>query len=507
MSVSFFNKYLKKHKVTVLFIILTAIFSFTFEFINPLIFRIIIDNIFIGKEFYLLNYIILIIISFFIVSSITGYFNTYLTNKLEYNLYKEMSVELFDKILNSSVKNHESNNVGDLMARIMGNVQLASKIVPQILLHMFMNLLLIFIPLAIMFYFNFYLTVVIVSPCILFLFLNVYMGKKIEIYESKVLKINGVLSSFLKEFLSVFLMLKVFNLKDWVNKKFEGKNKEYYNMSLKSGKVMASNYSLNFIFFALVITLFIIFGGRMVIDDSVTIGTFTAFLTYINMFFSPMAQISLLWSEYKSSLPVIDRINEIKEIKIENLGDKKLNITNGEIFFNNVDFSHENNKILENFTVQFSRGLNYIVGDNGTGKSTIMQLICGLYNVNEGEITIDKQNIDSLDPESLLNNIAIVFSYPYLFKGSIYENILVGNLEASKEEIDEVCRLVELDEFISSKEEGYDYDVGEAGQFLSSGEGQKVALARAIIKNSPILLLDEVTKSIDEETRNILSVR
>ncbi|MDR3292273.1 MAG: ABC transporter ATP-binding protein/permease, partial [Methanobrevibacter sp.] len=501
----FLNEYLKKYKLMILGIGLTAFLSFIFEFINPLFFKIIIDNIFINKEFYLLNSIIIYIVVFFVISSISGYYNTYLSNKLEYNLYRNISNKMFNKIMSLSMNNYENNNVGDLMTRIMGNVQIVSKIFPQILLHLFMNLLLIFIPLIIMFYINFYLTIIIISPCILFLFLNLYMGKRIEFYESKVLKINGDLSSFLKEFLSVSLMLKVFNLKNWIAKKFENRNNDYYGMSLVSGKISALNYSINFVFFAVVIILFIILGGKMVINNSITIGTFTAFLTYINMFFSPLAQFSLLWTDYKSSLPAIDRVKEIYDIKVEESGDQKLNLTKGEINFNKVDFAYENNKILNNFNAKFNKGLNYIVGENGAGKSTIMQLICGLYKVDSGEITFDEQDINTLDSENLLNHIATVFSYPYLFKGSIYENILVGNLKANKDDVVDVCKLVELDTFINSKKEGHDYDVGEAGQFLSSGEGQKVALARALIKNSPILLLDEATKSIDEETRNVMN--
>jgi ABC-type bacteriocin/lantibiotic exporter with double-glycine peptidase domain len=494
---------LKKHKLSLIIVILTSVFSFSFEFTNPLFFKIIIDNIFINKELYYLNLVIAGIILFFFVSAISTYFNIYFLNKLEYSLYKDISEELYDKVLNSPI-NHETNNVGDLMARITGNVQIMSGIISQIF-EMFMSLLMIFFPLIIMCYINSYLTLIIVSPCILFLILNYFLGKKVEFYQSKVLAINGSLYSFLKDSLSVFLMLKVFNLNNWSQKKFVDKNSGYYDIGVKTGKFIALDNSLNFLFVSIFTILFIIIGGYMVIEDSITLGTFVTFLTYINMFFSPISRLSTLWMHYKSSLPAIDRINEIKEIKVENSGDQKLNITNGEISFNKVDFAYENNKILNNFNAKFNEGLNYIVGENGAGKSTIILLICGLYKVNKGIITIDDQNINQIESTNLLSHVSTVFSYPYLFKGSIYENILVGNLKANKEDVKEVCRLVELDGFINSKEEGYDYDVGEAGQFLSSGEGQKVALARALIRNSPILLLDEATKSIDEETRNIIN--
>lgn len=223
------------------------------------------------------------------------------------------------------------------------------------------------------------------------------------------------------------------------------------------------------------------------------------------MFFAPISQFSTFWNMYKSATPAIDRIKEIMDMEIEKTGDEKLNFKNGAIVFEDVDFSYGEKQILKKFNAKFGKGLNYIVGDNGTGKSTIMQLICGILTPSKGKITIDEQDVSKIQQKSLFNYISIVFSNSYLFKGSIYENIIVGNLKAEKSDVEGVCKLVELDTFIKNNEDGYDYDVGEAGQFLSSGERQKIALARALIKKSPFLLLDEATKSIDEDTRKIMN--
>ena len=167
--------------------------------------------------------------------------------------------------------------------------------------------------------------------------------------------------------------------------------------------------------------------------------------------------------------------------------DREITITNGEIKFDNVWFSYDNRYILKGFNATFKKGLNYIVGDNGSGKSTILKLICLLYPVEKGRIKVDGQDILEIKREGLIKNISMIFSDPYMFDGSIYENIKIGNLDAVKEDIIRVSKLVKIHEFIESTPNKYDTEVGEDGLMLSSGEKQKIALARAVLKNSPII--------------------
>jgi ABC-type bacteriocin/lantibiotic exporters, contain an N-terminal double-glycine peptidase domain len=178
-------------------------------------------------------------------------------------------------------------------------------------------------------------------------------------------------------------------------------------------------------------------------------------------------------------------------------------VNDGIIKFDNVWFSYDNRYILKGFNATFAKGLNYIVGDNGAGKSTILKLLCTLYPVDKGHITIDGHEITDIKRNDLRKNISMIFSDPYLFDGSIYENIHIGDLAASREKVIHAARLVCAHEFISSSPKGYETNIGENGLKLSSGEKQKIALARAILKNSPIILLDEVTKSIDAESRKL----
>ena len=286
--------------------------------------------------------------------------------------------------------------------------------------------------------------------------------------------------------------------------RFNNEMNEYYNISVDYTKTSSLNSSFSSLIFGVPTVLLITFGGYMVVDGSLSLGTFTAFISYVSIFFSPISQLSTLWTSYKSAMPAFDRVKELFDMEPENNGNKKIIIKNGEIILENVWFSYNNRYILKNFNATFKRGLNYIVGENGAGKSTILNLICSIYPVDKGIIKIDEQNILEIKKESLLHNIAMIFSDPYLFDGSIYENIRIGNLEASEKEVIQAAKLVKVHEFIESTPKKYETQVGEDGVTLSSGEKQKIALARAVLKDPQILLLDEVTKSIDVDSREAI---
>jgi ABC-type bacteriocin/lantibiotic exporter with double-glycine peptidase domain len=498
----FFNVYIKKYLGTFITILFLGCFSMASSFINPMFIQILIDNVFSSKNYNVLFYILLGIILLFFLSSITSYFNNFITNKFRASLFKDVSENLFNLVQMSSMKNIQDKNSGDLMSRILGNSQITINTFTGILPQFFLSVISIIFPFFLLIYLNPYLGIITISPVLLFVLISRILGKKMEFVQKQIMESNAIIYSLLKEFISIIPLIRLFNLEKWSMIKFKKGTNEFYINSVNYGKILSWNYFFNSMIMGIPIILVLWQGGILIMNGYMTIGTFTAFISYISMFFSPISQLSLQWTAYKSSLPAFDRIKEINDMVIKETGEKELIVKNGEISFNNVSFSYDKKPILKNFNAKFNKGLNYIVGNNGIGKSTILQLICKLYTPKNGTIKIDKQNINNLNIKSLSKNIAIVFSNPYIFSGTVYENIQIGKLSSKKENIDHVLKLVELSEFINDKK---DINVGENGIHLSSGQKQKIALARTILKNAPILLLDEATKSIDFESKKIIN--
>ena len=501
----FFSKFVRKHILTLILIFVLSIFTLLFSFISPLLIRSLVDNVFIGRVQGLFIYIILGIIGMYIVSSISSYFNSYVAGKLSLVLLKEVSESIFNVVQFASLKSSQRIKVGDMITRIMGNTQIAINIPVRIIPSLFMSVVSIVVPFAIMLSLNYELAIIVMSPVVLFALSSAIFGKRMEKIQKSFLKVNASIYSFLKENLSIIPLVKVFNLESWSQNRFNKQINDYYGISLNYTKISSLNSSLSSLILGVPIVLLITFGGYMVLGGTISLGTFTAFLSYTSIFFTPISQLSSIWTSYKSSLPAFDRLKEIYDMEPENSPENVIAIKKGIITFENVWFSYDNRIILKEFNATFKPGLNYIVGDNGTGKSTILKLICSLYPADKGSIKIDGQNINEIKRNSLIKNVSMIFSDPYLFDGSIYDNLSIGNLNATKEEIIGVSKLVKVHDFIESTPNKYDTGVGEDGLMLSSGEKQKIALARAILKDSPIILLDEVTKSIDKDSRDAIN--
>jgi len=501
----FLVKFIKPHAPALAILLALEFVGMLFSFVSPLLVKSLIDDVFIGGKTELFNYILLGTATTYVISAASTYLSGYNKGKLELILFNEVAKEAFDSVQSASLMEIQKMKIGDLLSRIVANTGSAIAMFTQIIPQFFINVVRVITPFIIILFYDWQLTLIVTIPALLFILPMILFGRKLEKTKKASLEKTGLIYSFLKENLCLVPLIKVFGLEGWSRSKFDEQMKDYYDASMDYTKNSSLNISVDSMLYGVPMVLLLLFGGPMLMQGSITIGTFTLFMSNVALIFGPISQFAFLWSYYKSCSPAFDRVKEIILLEKDKSGDEELIVKEGEITFNDVWFSYHNRHILQGFNATFKKGLNYVIGDNGTGKSTVLKLLCSLYPLDRGQIMIDGHDISKARKVDLRKNISMIFSEPYLFDGSIFENIHIGNLLASKEEIHNAAKQVNAHQFIMGLPQGYATQVGESGLRLSSGEKQKIALARAILKNSPIILLDEVTKSIDEESRRSIN--
>lgn len=499
---SFFSSFVRPYLGYIVFLIILSLIAMAFSLIEPLLMRSMIDDVFIGKNTALFWRIIIFILAFYTVSATSNYFSIYMNGKLNAGLSRDVEGEVFYLMQSISMDEIHKIRTGDIMSRVMGDTAVSIQIFTSIIPQFIISLVGIIVPFFIMFYLDKGLTVIAMLPLALFIISSRTYGEKIKARQKKSLEASAAARSFLKESLSILPLVKAFSLKEHMSDKFRTTLDDVYSSSLGYTKTSALYGSLNSLIYSLPTILLLIFGGFGVINGVITIGTLTAFISYTAQFFSPIRTISNLWSQFKSSSASFDRMQEILEMKKDTFGDEELRITEGRVTFKDVRFSYDGCRpVLQGVSFECRKGLNYITGDNGCGKSTLLKLLCGFYLPESGSIMIDGQDIRNVREEDLRKSISILFQDPLLSGTTIYENIAFGKTSATTEQIVKAAELARADDFIRNLSQGYDTPVGEEGADLSGGEKQKIALTRALLKNAPILLLDEVTKSIDAKSK------
>lgn len=501
------KKLILSHPFAIIALLLLSALGTLFSLVTPLIMGLLIDEVLLGRND---RFFVLILVGMsliFLISAVSNYLSTNIRGRLNLILFRELAGEIFDSIQDASYKDLQKIKTGDLLTRTTGNtniaVQMVTSIIPQVIITVFGLVM----PVIIMLFINPKLAVISISPAILFVLSSWYYGNKTKIYQRRSLDSSAQMNSFLKEAFLIIPLIKAYQLEKWMAKKFEKSIVEYYDATWDVVKLSSISSSVSLLIYGIPTILVLAFGSWEVLNGSMSIGMFTAFMGYVSMFFSPIQLLSALWTNYKGSLASFDRIGEILSIKKDTWGIVDLPRKINTIEFDGIGFAYEARVILKDFQATFRKGRNYIVGDNGSGKTTLIELLCGLYRPDKGRIFIDGQDIVQIRKESLRNSISIVFADAFILDGTIYDNILMGNTSASKEEILNAAKKAELHEFIRSLPKQYDTEVGESGLNLSSGEKQKIALARVILRDTPVIIFDEFTRSIDiESKKSIYSV-
>jgi len=462
-----------------------------------------------GKEG-TLAIICLFIVASILLKNVFLYLAYYILNPLKNKIVTRIRNELFDKILQLPIGYFTEKKKGDVISRMTNDVSEVEYSVIGTLEGWIRDPLTIIITLAFLLFISPMLTL-FVFICIPFV--GIVIGritKSLKKQSQEVAVRQAELVSILDETLSGLRVIKAFNSEGMMRNRFFGNNDDMLRIRNKIGYRRDLASPMSEFLGVIIFTGILYFGGRLVLGSQYAL-TGSLLLTYLGVFYNminPTKTLSTSFSNMRKGAAAIDRIEEI--LKAENTIDERENGRRLEQFsesieLRNVSFAYEDVTILKNINLTIRKGQTVaLVGSSGAGKSTLADLVPRFHDVTSGELLIDGVNIRDYSLRSVRDQISIVTQEPILFNDSIEKNLLLGKHDASQQEMTEAARVANAYDFISLKEEGFDTNIGDRGTKLSGGERQRLTIARAVLKNPPILILDEATSSLDTESEKLV---
>tara|TARA_B110000467_G_scaffold58592_1_gene53504 strand:- start:249 stop:1973 length:1725 start_codon:yes stop_codon:yes gene_type:complete len=498
--------YLKPYKKAVSLTLGFAILTTLLDLIPPWIIKVIIDELVDGKKTSLINWVVVGLIGVYFLRNFLNYQRIMFNNRLEQNVVFDMRSNVYKALNQLSINFFENRSTGELMSRVNDDVNYVERIFIDGVEQVVTAILTLTGITIILFYLHWKLALVALLPIPLLIWgASIYTKKAHSLYH-KVRESAAKMNSRLQDSISGIREIFAFNRQSHEISLFEKKSREYCNSNLKVMSLWAI-YSPAMMFLgSLGTALILLYGTELIYNDEITIGSLVAFIGYLALFYTPINQLHSVNHMLQHALASSERIFEIidRQPDVKEIPNAFLPTTNmrGEIEFQEVTFAYTQNKpVIKNLSLNISSGNKIaLVGHTGSGKSTLIKLLLRFYDTDLGKITIDNHNIKELKISYLREQIGLVSQDPYLFNGTVAENILYGNVEANHEQMRKAAIAAHADDFVKGLPEEYDTRIGERGVKLSGGEKHRIAIARTLLKDPPILILDEATASVDTET-------
>ena len=449
------------------------------------------------------------IVTFALVQGLLKYTNNYLTDWTGNKISNSLKIELFKKLTSLDPMFFDINSSGLVLTRFFTDPETASKNIINTLKTFIMTSFGIVGLVTVLLYNSWKLAIIGVGIMAIAITPVTLIRKRIKKVSNANMVVGGNMTTNFNETFAGNKIMTAYNLQDIQNNKFEKQIKEQFDLTISLTKRVGWMSPIMYFICSIGIALVMFYGNHLIITGEMTAGSFASFVTSLLLLYKPVKDLGRTLTDIQTTFVALGRVFELFDL-IPNIKNSANPIVmkglENSIDYENVEFEYEKDTpILKDFTLHINKGETIaLVGNSGGGKSTAVNLLPRFYDICKGSIKFDGVDIRNLDITSLRNNISFVFQDNFLFTGSIKENILMGNQNATEEELNKVIKMAHLDEFIASTENGINTQVGERGAALSGGQRQRVAIARAMIKNAPIVILDEATSALDNESEAIV---
>ncbi len=453
----------------------------------------------------------LIALAVFIARGFMQYIRSYQAHVAGWGVVADARKLIYQHLQQLSLRFYEDKQTGQLMSRLINDTELFERTIAHAMPEMFVNILTLVGVMVILFSMSWQLALLSLIPIPIIIITLIQYAKRVRpafVYRQQEL---GTLNAILNDSISGVKEIQAFTREDLTMHRVGKQIETYLESNLKALKLMATYTPLYDFAAGLGQLIVIFFGSRLALQGNLQVADLVAFFLYLDSFYQPVRNLSNSWEAVQESLAGFERVaemlNETPDVLPPEHPIPLQKPVRGEIRFDNVFFRYnpEEAFVLENINLDIPAGkTTALVGPTGVGKSTLVSLIPRFYDVSSGKLTVDGIDVRDLDLHELRANISMVLQDVFLFHGTIRENILFGKPDATEAEMLAAAKIANVDEFIAHMPNGYNTLIGERGIKLSGGQKQRISIARAVLKNSPILILDEATSAVDTETELLI---
>ncbi|RKI85482.1 ABC transporter ATP-binding protein [bacterium 1xD42-87] len=492
--------YMKQNKVLLLFTILTSIIaSLGYVFMAVLLQKLL--DIAVEKNMQQFIPMVLFSIFYFVMLGIFLYLQSLLSKRITCKIIKQIRTDVFKGIVSQSMGDFGKRNTADYLSILTNDVKM---IEDNFLLPFFevVQYTVIFISsFVLMIYFDVIVTIVVFVAITLMFLVPSLLGKELEKRQNTLSSQLADFTTKLKDILSGFEIIKSYSMKQYVIQKFDKENSDTIHTKYSVDKLFALNEGLSS-FLALMVQIVVLFlSAYFIITERITVGTLLGMVQVSSNLANPLIMIFTNIPKIKSIQPIIEKLTVLSKYELNEVPKKQSATFNSVVSISNLSFAYEKqNRVLDKINLHIEKGKKYvIVGKSGCGKTTLVKLLAGYYTEYSGKILYDNTDLNMMNENDIVQLSSIIHQNIYMFNESVYDNICLHE-DYSKESIDKAVKASGLNDVIEKLPEGLLYEAGENGSNLSGGQKQRIAVARALIRNKPILILDEGTSAIDMQT-------